>query len=79
MRLYHIKLVRDAVLTTEIFLPIRFLFFITGLAYYGYTYATAGRFTNMSGLLFTTSVLVLLIGLVSEQITNLLFSTRPER
>jgi hypothetical protein len=30
----------------------------------------------MSGLLFTTSVLIFLIGLVSEQITNLLFANR---
>jgi hypothetical protein len=30
-----------------------------------------GRFTNMSALLFITSILVFLVGLVSEQITAL--------
>lgn len=58
----------------KIFVPISFSFFATGLGYYLYTFITAGRFTNMSALLFTTSVVVFLIGLVSEQITNLLYS-----
>lgn len=58
----------------KIFLPISLTFFTTGLGYYVYTYLTEHRFTNMSGLLFTTSVLIFLIGLVSEQITNLLYS-----
>jgi glycosyltransferase involved in cell wall biosynthesis len=58
----------------KIFLPFSLVFFLTGLGYYVYTFTTTGRFTNMSGLLFTTSVLVFLIGLVSEQITNLLYS-----
>lgn len=60
----------------KIFLPFSLLFFLTGLGYYIYTFITMGRFTNMSGLLFTTSVLIFLIGLVSEQITNLLFANR---
>lgn len=60
----------------KIFLPFSLVFFLTGLGYYIYTFITTGRFTNMSGLLFTTSVLIFLIGLVSEQITNLLFANR---
>jgi glycosyltransferase involved in cell wall biosynthesis len=58
----------------KLFIPISLLFFSTGLGYYAYTFFTTGRFTNMSGLLFTTSVLIFLIGLVSEQITNLLYT-----
>lgn len=58
----------------KIFFPISLTFFTTGLGYYIYTYFTEHRFTNMSGLLFTTSVLVFLIGLVSEQVTSLLYS-----
>lgn len=42
--------------------------------YYAYTFITAGRFTNAGSLLFTTAVLSFLIGLVSEQITQLLYS-----
>lgn len=58
----------------KIFFPISLTFFTTGLGYYIYTYFTEHRFTNMSGLLFTTSVLIFLIGLVSEQVTSLLYS-----
>jgi glycosyltransferase involved in cell wall biosynthesis len=58
----------------KLFFPISLLFFLTGLSFYGYTFITEGRFTNMSALLFTTSVIIFLIGLVSEQITNLLYS-----
>ena len=57
----------------KLFLPISLVFFGIGLAYYIYTYATMGRFTNMSALLFITSVLVFLIGLISEQITMLIY------
>ncbi len=58
----------------KIFLPISGLFFFTGLAYYGYTYVTAGRFTNMSMLIFSAAVIIFLIGLISEQITALTYS-----
>ena len=58
----------------KIFLPISALFFATGAGWYALTYATMGRFTNMSMLLFSASVIVFLIGLVSEQITALTYS-----
>ncbi len=58
----------------KIFLPASGLFFVTGLAYYAYTYATMARFTNMSMLLFSASVIIFLIGLISEQITSLTYS-----
>lgn len=57
----------------KLFLPISTMFFALGLGYYAYTYLTIGRFTNMTALLFITAVLVFLIGLVSEQITMLLY------
>ncbi len=62
----------------RIFAPIAAFFFCTGLGYYAYTYLTQGRFTNMSLLLFSASVIVFLIGLVSEQITSLTYA-RAER
>jgi len=62
----------------KMFVPISLGFFLMALGYYLYTYLTMGRFTNMSGLLFTTSVLVFLLGLVSGQTTNLLYSRRDE-
>jgi glycosyltransferase involved in cell wall biosynthesis len=62
----------------KLFLPISLLFFTTGLGYYLHTYLASGRFTNMSALLFITSVLIFLIGLVSEQITALMYRERED-
>ncbi len=59
----------------KIFAPSSAFLFLTGLAYYGYTYSSIGRFTNMSALLFIVSMIVFMIGLVSEQITVLLYKT----
>ena len=58
----------------KIFLPISAGFFATGLGWYVYTFLTMGRFTNMSMLLLSASVIVFLIGLISEQITALTYS-----
>lgn len=62
----------------KVFAPIAFCFAILGLGYYGFTFMEAKRFTNMSALLLSTSVLVFLMGLLSEQVTMLLYS-RLER
>ena len=55
----------------RLFLPVSLGFFCLGAFYYGYTLLTQGRFTNMSALMFTTSIVTFLIGIVSEQITTL--------
>jgi len=60
----------------KLFVPASLLFFLIGLAYYAYTFVTAHRLTNMSVLLFSASVIVFLIGLVSEQITALTYKAR---
>jgi len=57
----------------RLFVPISTLFFVLGLAYYGFTFATQHRFTNMSLLLFSAAVIIFLIGLISEQITALTY------
>jgi glycosyltransferase involved in cell wall biosynthesis len=57
----------------KIFLPISLTTLMIGVGYYAYTYTAWGRFTNMSGLLMTSALIVFLIGLVSEQITMLLY------
>jgi glycosyltransferase involved in cell wall biosynthesis len=82
----HIRLVRDGLRflliifkigtlysPLKLFVPISAAFFMTGLGYYLYTYVTTNRFTNMSALLFVTSILVFVVGLLSEQITLLNF------
>jgi glycosyltransferase involved in cell wall biosynthesis len=80
----HISLLRDGVRflliiikigtlysPQKLFLPISGAFFLTGVSYYLYTYLTAGRFTNMSALMFISAILTFLIGIVSEQISAL--------
>lgn len=57
----------------RIFLPLSVIIFCLGMTNYLFSYITSGRFTNMSLLLFTTSVIVFLMGLISEQITQLRF------
>lgn len=57
----------------KLFAPASFVFGALGLSYYAYTYATEQRFTNMSALLLSASVIIFLIGLVSEQITALTY------
>lgn len=82
----HINIVRDGIRflliifkigtlysPLKLFFPLSLMGFFIGAGYYMYTFITDGRFTNMSALLFTTSVLVFLMGLVSEQITQLMY------
>jgi glycosyltransferase involved in cell wall biosynthesis len=55
----------------RVFLPISLAAFVTGAAYAVWTIATQSHVTNSSVLLILVSVLILLIGLVSEQISSL--------
>ena len=57
----------------KLFVPAAAAFGGLGAAYYAYTYVTESRFTNMSALLLSASVIVFLIGLISEQVTSLTF------
>ncbi len=57
----------------KLFAPVSMGFACLGFANYAYTFVTERRFTNMSALMFSASVIVFLIGLISEQITNLTF------
>ena len=80
----HIRILRDGVRffiiilrigalfsPMRLFLPVSFALFVLGLSYYAYTYHSWGRFTNMSALLFISSLLTFLIGIISEQISSL--------
>lgn len=57
----------------KLFVPASLGFAILGCAWYAWTLYTEARFTNMSALLLSASVIVFLIGLVSEQITGLTY------
>ncbi len=60
----------------RVFLPVSSLMFVLGLIRYVYSYITEGRFTNMSVLLFVTSVLIFMMSLISEQICQMRFERR---
>jgi len=57
----------------KLFAPTAIVFFLLGMSYYAWTFIVEHRFTNMSALLISASVIVFLIGLVSEQITALTY------
>lgn len=57
----------------KMFLPIAVFLFLIATGWYGYTLYEYGRFTNMSALLYTGSVMIILMGLISEQITALMY------
>ena len=57
----------------RVFLPVSFLFLAIGLGYYGYTYINFHRFTNMAALLIMNSVIIFMLGLVAEEISDLRF------
>jgi glycosyltransferase involved in cell wall biosynthesis len=60
----------------RVFLPVSFAMFAMGLFRYAYTYLTEGRFTNMSALLFVSSVTIFMMSLISEQICQMRFERR---
>lgn len=60
----------------KLFAPIAAAAFAVASVWYGYTLGTVGRFTNMSALLYTGSVMVFLMGLISEQITALMYKEK---
>lgn len=55
----------------HVFLPISALLFILGTANYIYTYLRFNSFTNMSAMCIISSLMIFLMGLISEQITQM--------
>ncbi len=60
----------------KLFTPVSLLIFLIATFWYGYTLVFEGRFTNMSALLYTGSVMIFLMGLISEQITALMYKDK---
>ena len=60
----------------RIFVPISALTFVVGAIYGLVNFAAAGRIPNGAVLLLLFSVMVFLVGLVSEQIASLRFERR---
>lgn len=57
----------------KLFAPIAFAHAMIGLAYYAYSYLSFGRLSLATIFLLSASVTIFLIGLVSEQITQLMY------
>lgn len=55
----------------RLFLPVSSFLFLIGCLYYGYTYISSGRFTNMSALLFLATLFTFLMGIIAEHISAL--------
>jgi glycosyltransferase involved in cell wall biosynthesis len=60
----------------RVFLPVSFVMFLMGVLNYLYTYVMQNRFTNMSVFLFVASIIVFMMSLISEQITQMRFERR---
>ena len=60
----------------RIFLPVSVAAFLAGAGYAAWTIATQSHVTNSSVLLILLSVVIFLVGLVSEQISSLRFEGR---
>ena len=60
----------------KMFLPIAVMLFLMGTGWYAYTLYEFHRFTNMSALLYTGSIMIFLMGLISEQITALMYKEK---
>lgn len=88
----HIRLLRDGLRflliifkigtlysPLKLFLPFSVLLFLAATGWYLSTYIEQGRFTNMSALFYTGSIVVFLMGLISEQITGLMYKDSSER
>lgn len=82
----HINLVKDGVRflliifkigtlysPLKLFGPVALMMFLLATGWYGHTLLEFGRFTNMSALLYTGSVVTFMMGLISEQITALMY------
>jgi len=85
----HIRLLRDGARflliifkigtlfsPVKIFAPVALAMFLLASGWYGYTLYNFGRFTNMSALLYSGAVMVFLMGLISEQITALMYKDK---
>jgi len=85
----HINIIRDGVRflliifkvgtlysPLKIFFPVSVGFFTSGSLYYLFTYISEGRFTNMAALLIIASIMTFMMGLMSEQLTTLLYKDR---
>ena len=63
----------------KLFAPVALVHGLLGFGYYLFTYLTQNRLSSMSVFLFTAAVTIFMIGLVSEQITALMYKDSSDR
>ncbi|WP_167757102.1 glycosyltransferase family 2 protein [Thiorhodococcus minor] len=63
----------------KLFVPVAALHASVGIGYYVYTYAAQSRISLATLFLLTSAVMIFLIGLVSEQITQLMYKDSASR
>ncbi|MEZ5963401.1 MAG: glycosyltransferase family 2 protein [Planctomycetota bacterium] len=63
----------------RVFGPLAAAMFALGVGWYGYTFISSGRFTNMALLLVAQATMLFALGLVSEQIAAMRFERAPVR
>ena len=63
----------------RVFLPVSFIMFLLGSLRYLYSFIAEGRFTNMSALLYVSSIIIFMMSLISEQICQLRFERRERK
>jgi len=63
----------------KLFAPVALLHALFGLVYYGFTFLSSGRLSLATIFLLSSSVTIFLIGLVSEQITALMYKDSSGR
>ena len=61
------------------FLPLSAALFILASLVYGYTFASSHRFTNMSAVLYLSSLFTFIFGIISEQISALHYRYSEDR
>lgn len=63
----------------KLFAPVALLHALLGMGYYGFTFLTHGRLSLATIFLLSSSVTIFLMGLVSEQITQLMYRPSERR
>lgn len=63
----------------KLFAPAALLHFLLGVGYYVFTFVTQHRLSSMTVFLLSASVTIFMIGLVSEQITALMYKDSADR
>jgi len=60
----------------KVFFPVAVGLFMSGTLHYLATFLSEGRFTNMAALLYIASIMTFMMGLMSEQLTAIIYKDK---